>query len=320
MLLTGCSGDSASDISPDPTPSTGKSEIKVNADIRQMMEGTRLTKIDNIQSEDLKIDAYYHGTETKFLDGKRLRYNASAWKFWSDGEPGAQEHYYWPFEGSTVAGSSTVASTLDFVGYCPFSAPGYITGSSFDHASGASFTCNMSNYMTLASQDDLKEYLIAVLNEQTLATQTTAGGALPMVFKHPFALIKFVIAEGSGTHVKINSISINNLYTSATCTYNGSTMSWGSYDDETKAAMSQTGLNLKYGTATTETTPFMVIPKNYGSMTLTVNGTWDDWSDVTKDISTDISIDWQPGYIYTYTLTVTKYALTVNIQKYTEQW
>ena len=319
VLLTGCSGDSASDISPDPTPSTGKSEIKVNADIRQMMEGTRLTKIDNIQSEDLKIDAYYHGTETKYLDGVKLHYTGStpAWQFW-DGS--AQLHYYWPFDGSTVAGSSTVASTLDFVGYCPFSAPGYITGSSFDHASGASFTCDMSSYMTLASQDGLKEYLIAVLNEQTLATQTTAGGALPMVFKHPFALIKFVIAEGSGTHVKINSISINNLYTSATCTYNGSTMSWGSYDDETKAAMSQTGLNLKYGTATTETTPFMVIPKNYGTMTLTVNGTWDDWSNVTKDISTDISIDWQPDYIYTYTLTVTKYALTVDIQKYTEQW
>lgn len=317
MLLTGCSGDSDSDISPDPTPSTGKSEIKVNADIRQMMEGTRLTKIDNntdLQSEDLKIYAYYHGTSNAFLSGVKLHYTGStpAWQFW-DGS--AQLHYYWPFEGSTVAGSSTVASTLDFVGYCPFSAP-YITGSSFDPASGASFTCNMSSYMTLASQDGLEEYLIAVLNEQTLATQTTAGGALPMVFKHPFALIKFTITAASGTHVQINSISISDLKTSGTCTYNGTAMTWGSYSGSATMKIAQV---LKIG-GTTETTPFMVIPKNYRTMTLTVNGTWDDWSAVTKDISTDIDINWQPGYIYTYNLTVTKYALTVDIQKYTEQW
>ena len=316
MLLTGCSGDSASDISPDPTPSTGKSEIKVNADIRQMMEGTRLTKIDNIQSEDLKIDAYYHDTETKFLDGKRLRYNASAWKFWSDGEPGAQEHYYWPFEGSTVAGSSTVASTLDFVGYCPFSTPAYITGSSFDHASGASFTCDMSSYMTLASQDGLKEYLIAVLNEQTLATQTAAGGALPLVFKHPFALIKFVITTASGTHVKINSISLAGLKTSGTCTYNGTAMSWGSHSGSATLSNVQ---EMKVG-GTTETGLFMVIPKSYGSKTLTVNATWDDWSNVTMDVSANVTFNWQPGYIYTYNLTLAKYALTVDEAKYTEQW
>lgn len=316
VLLTGCSGDSASDISPDPTPSTGKSEIKVNADIRQMMEGTRLTKIDNIQSEDLKIYAYYHGTSNAFLSGVKLHYTGStpAWQFW-DGS--AQLHYYWPFEGSTVAGSSTVASTLDFVGYCPFSAP-YITGSSFDPASGASFTCNMSSYMTLASQDGLEEYLIAVLNEQTLATQTTAGGALPMVFKHPFALIKFTITAASGTHVQINSISISDLKTSGTCTYNGTAMTWGSYSGSATMTIEQV---LKNG-GTTETSQFLVIPSNYGSKYLTVNATWDDWSNTVtiSDYGTNVDFNWEPGYIYTYNLTLDKYGLIVNTSKYTEQW
>ena len=88
-------------------------------------------------------------------------------------------------------------------------------------------------------------------------------------------------------------------------------------------------LNLQYGTATTETTPYLVIPKNYGSKTLTINGTWNDWSgngawdpalNVTKDLSTDLDISWEPGYIYTYNLTVTPYAIKVNEAKYTEQW
>lgn len=79
-------------------------------------------------------------------------------------------------------------------------------------------------------------------------------------------------------------------------------------------------LNLQYGTATTETTPYLVIPKNYGSKTLTVNATWDDWSNVTMDVSADVDFDWQAGNIYTYNLTLEKYALKVDILKFTEQW
>ena len=321
VVLTGCGG---SDVVEDdnnvdaPKPlATSKEEIRVNTNVTSMM--TRATTIDSnsgLQGYDLKIDAYYNGTDTKFLDGTKLHYNGGdpAWVFW-DGS--AQLHYYWPFEGSKTAGGAT-ASTLDFVSYCPYTNPAYITPEDYDHTTGASFSCDVSSYMTNTAQASMQEYLIAVLNEQTLATQTAAGGELPLTFKHPFALIKFVIAEGSGEHVQINSISIADLYTTATCTYNGSTMTWGSHSGS--AAMSQTGLNLKYGTASTETTPFMVIPNNYGPKTLTVNGTWDDWSDVTKDISTDVDFNWQPGYIYIYTLTVTKYALKVDISKFTEQW
>ena len=175
-----------------------------------------------------------------------------------------------------------------------------------------SFTATLP--MTVAEQDGITELILAFTPGQS---KSSNSGQVTLTFLHPFALIKFVIAEGSGT-VKINSISIADLYTSGTCTCNGTTMTWGSYSGS--SAMSQTGLNLKYGTSSTETTPFIVIPNNYGLKALTVNATWDDWSNVTKDISTDISINWQPGYTYTYTLTVTKYALTVDTEKFTEQW
>ena len=311
MLLAACSS-SDSDDSP---VATSQNEIRITTNVTSMPSGTRATTIDNntLQGYDLKIDAYFNGTETKFLDGKTLHYD-SRWKFWAAGE----EHYYWPFDGSTVTIEDvpTVASTLDFVGFCPYDKPAYIGDPTYNHSTGVSFTCNMSSYMTLAQQSSMQEFLVSVLNEQTLATQTSAGGALPMVFKHPFALIKFVITEASGTNVQINSISISDLYSSGTCTYNGTAMTWSGQSGSTAMTIAQ---ELKRG-GTTATTPFVVIPNNYGSKTLTVNATWDDWSNVTVNVTANVDFNWEPGKIYTYNLTLAKYILIVDTQKYTEQW
>jgi len=323
-LLAACSkdsGDSTQQVGGEPQ------EIRVQTNLTKMQ--TRAITIDNITDYDLKIDAYYHDTETKYLDGTKLHYTGGdpTWVFW-DGS--AQLHYYWPFDGSkvTIAGNPTTASTLDFVGFCPYDKPDYIDDLAYDKDDGVSFTCDMSNYMTLARQTGaeaptiptMQEFLVSVLPNQTLATQTTAGGALPMVFKHPLAIIKFTITAASGTHVQINSISIAGLYTNATCTYNGTTMGWGSYDEGSKATMTieQT---LKNG-GTTETSQFLVIPQNYGSKYLTVNATWDDWSNTVtiSNYGTDVDFNWEPGCKYTYNLTLDKYGLIVNASTFTEQW
>ena len=327
-LLAGCSGsEGGEDVVPQNTNAGQQAELRLTANNMP----TRATTIDNntdLRGYNLKIDAYYHNTETKFLNGKRLRYNASAWKFWSDGEPGEQEHYYWPFDGSTVTidDEPVVASTLDFVGFCPYTKPAYIGDPTYNHSTGVSFTCDMSSYMTLARQTGaeaptipvMQEFLVSVLNNQTLATQTAAGGALPMVFKHPFALIKFTITAASGTHVQINSIKLTGLKTGGTCTYDGTTMAWSGYSGSADMTLTQT---LKNG-GTTEGTPFMVIPNNYGSKFLTVNATWDDWSNpvTISDYGTDVDFNWEAGRIYTYNLTLDKYGLIVDIAKYTEQW
>ena len=321
MLLVACGGgdgDGIEDIPPTVSADTQK-EIRVNTNLTKMQ--TRATIIDDnsdLQGYDLKIDAYYNGTDDKYLDGTKLHYTGGdpAWQFWS-GSPGSQTHYYWPFEGSKTPGGAT-ASTLDFVGFCPFIKPAYIGDPSYSHSTGVSFSCNMSSYMTLATQAGMQEFLIAVLNEQTLATQTAAGGALPLQFKHPLAIIKFTITAASGTNVQINSISIADMNTNATCTYNGSTMNWSGYIGSEPITIAQT---LKNG-GTTETTAFMVIPKNYGTKTLTVNATWDYWSNpVIQDVTADVNFNWLPGYIYTYNLTLDKYALKVETtETYTEQW
>ena len=324
-----CSGDST-DTTRTTNPNDGVSKAEINIDVtndsRQTKAGRRTNAINSdteLQDYDIRIDAYYNGTSTAYLSNVKLKYS-SGWKFWS-GEPGSESHYYWPIEGSVYDPSSAPVSSLDFVGYCPYDKPTYIGDPTYDYSTGASFTFDMSNYMTLARQNgdeeptipEMQEYLIAVLNAQTYTTQTAAGGALPLEFKHPLAIIKFTITAASGEHVQINSISIANLYTEGTCTYNGTTMSWGSYSGNDNMMIAQV---LKNG-GTTESSSYMTIPNNYGNKTLTVNATWDDWSAVTKDISTTVDINWEPGKSYTYTLTLQKYGLKVETtQTFTEQW
>lgn len=300
-----------------------RNEITVTTGVSGMLR--RANTIDNdiaLQGKDLKIDAYFHDRTDKYLDGKKLHYDlghtpSAAWVFW-DGS--AQEHYYWPATGAVFepSGVNITYTALDFVGFCPFDKPAYIGTPTYAVATGVSFTCDVSSYMTNTAQASMQEYLIAVLDSQTLQTQTDAGGALPMQFKHPFALVKFVITDASGTHVQINSIKIENLYTTGTCTYNGTDLAWSALSGAADMTLEQ---ELKIGTSTTETTPFLVIPTNYGTKYLTVNATWDDWSDVTiTTYGADVEFNWEPGHIYTYNLTLDKVALKVDIQKYTEQW
>lgn len=323
-LLAGCSGSNDDIV---PTNNEQKTEIAVSTNVTGMQ--TRATTYDNaaaLQSEgDVLVDAYFHDTNTKYINGIKLHYNSSSWIFW-DGS--AQLHYYWPVDGSIYDPSSAniTESSLDFVGYCPYTKPSYITaGPTYDYSTGnISFTCTMpttvineTSCMTLASQTDMKEFMCAKATAQTYTTQTAAGGDVPLEFKHPFALVKFVITSASGTHVKINNISISGLNTGGTCTFDGTTMSWDPYSGSAPMTIVQ---ELQVGN-TTETTPFLVIPNNYGSKTITVNATWDDWSNVTTNVTSDaVAIDWQPGYSYTYSLTLSKTALIVNTSKFTEQW
>ena len=292
-------------------------EIAVSTGVTGLQN--RVASVNNasdLQSCDLKIDAYFNGTNVEYLDDAMLVYDVDRWRF-DDGSDN-ELHYYWPIEGSVYdpADNNITYTSLDFVGFCPFEKPTYIGDPTYDAEDGVSFSCDLSSYMTLANQSSMPEFLVGIANEQTIATQTANDG-VPLQFKHPFALVKFVINAASGTHVRIDSIGIDDLSTTGTCTYNGTTISWDDLDDQ--ADMSLVGVNLTVG-GTTETDTIIVIPGIYNTH-LTVKSTWTEWSNVTiSDYGTDISFDWEPGHSYIYNLTVDKYGLKVDVQKYTEQW
>lgn len=307
-LLAGCAHDN------EPTM---LSEIAVTTGITGMQK--RVQSIDSntaLQGKEIRVDAYFHGTNTAYLSNTRLHYTGTTppWQFWNGT---SQLHYYWPIAGSVYDpnGANITVTSLDFVGFCPYTPPTYITDPGYDvENGGAYFTCNMSSYMTLANQASMQEYVIAVSNSQTFTTQTDNGG-VPLQFKHPLAQIKFVLNAASGTHVTVNSIGIANAYTNGTCRYDGSTISWTGIGSDT-VKIAQT---LKIG-ETTETSSVYVIPAN-GTKYLNVNAMWDDWGNVTiSDYGTDVTFNWVAGHTYTYNLTIDKYGLKVDTLQFTEQW
>ena len=316
MLLAGCVRDV-------PEIKEEKAEISVTTNLTPMrMRANTIDSNSELRGCDIKIDAYYNGTDTKYIDGAKLHYNSS-WMFWEDGEPGSQEHYYWPIEGSVYdpAGENITVSSLDFVGYCPYTAPSYITSGPSYTAGAISFVATMpttevDEVTYMANQASLNEYLVAKSANQTYAVQEEYGG-VPLQFKHPLAYIKFSLSEATTDNVTVNSISMEGLKTSGSCSFNGTTSTWSGQSGS--AAMNLTETLQRHETE--ETSPFIVIPNNYGEKTLSVNVTWTEWGEEqTRTYEAPLTINWVAGYAYTYTLTITKYELIVDVDKFTEQW
>ncbi len=289
-LLTGCGGDDAEDT---PTPPVEAKEIRLNADSWKVMQGsapTRATTYDNptaLQTEGaFTCTVYEAGTTTTYINATQVNWNSTTWVF-SDGR------HLWPESGN-----------LDFFAYMPAEAnratkAPYI--GTITYAAGApSFTCS-----TIPT-DGPYEFVYALTTDQNKTVHGSTG--VTMTFRHPFARVCFKLSDASGTAVTINSISISGSDIATTGTYTHDS-GWSSVS----GTGTLSGMNLD--------TPYIVIPNDYGYQTLTVNATWDDWSDVTTDVSASVDFDWAAGTSYTYTLTLSKYALKVETaETFTEQW
>lgn len=321
MLLAACSDDT-------PDTSAEVAEIRFRADAGQVMEGTRATTISSnseLQSQELRIDAYFHGTTTPYFSNALLDFQSSAWGFYQS-VGGTQLHYYWPIEGSVETASSINVGSLDFIGYCPYSLDNTcVTLNSYGNGS-LSFSCTLP--MTNATleveetgeeetgegkttQANLKEFLCAYQPNQTKATNS---GTVNMTFKHPFARIYFKLSAASGGSVSINSVTIAGVKNNGSCTFDGTTSSWTPSGDATDLVVT--------GTPATGDTPYLVLPQTFDSnLTFTVNATWSSWSNVTKNVSASVDVgSWAAGTSYTYTFTLKEDALIVDTSKFTEQW
>lgn len=298
MLLAACSS-SDSDDSP---IATSQNEIHLTTNVTSMPSGTRATTYENVT--DLQTEAhftcvaYQANTTTEYIASTTVDWNStnSRWEFNS-----GANHYYWPLPNS----NGGAWPSLDFFAYMPATKPSYITaGPTYSADHHVTFSCDMA-------QEVNKEFMFGVTLNQNGENPPAAG--VPMQFIHPFARIRFKLSDASGTSVKINSITLGGeYYKTADYSYDGSTSTWS--NPAGAGAFGTCQLN----------TDYLVIPSNssnYGPRTLTVNATWDEWSAVTRDISTTVDFNWgSPGHSYTYVLTLKKYVLIVDTKKYTEQW
>lgn len=297
VLLSACSSD---DTNTTPATSDDSSEIRLDASVWQVMEGTRATTFDDaetLQTEGFKCVVYNANETTEYISPVNVNWDGDSWEF--DGGK-----RYWPTSGS-----------LDFFAYSLHGTLAYISGLTYTTARNPRFTCN-DLPIVLTPADATKEFIWAMTTGQNKAGQGVSGVA--MTFKHPFARIRFKLSAASGSNVKVNSITIPDVYRDGTCTLTGT----GNTAVSTWSSLSDNASNLVIsGTPATNNDVFyLVIPCDYSSKTLTVNATWSDWGTATKDISADVSINWEAGSSYTYTLTLSKEALIVDVNKYTEQW
>lgn len=312
-LLASCGSDSADDVQR-PVEKQNQ-EISFKADVWKMAEATRATMYDNALLKDgenggFVCTAYNAGTiipnDYAKIDGTSVTWNESRsrWAF-SDGS------HYWPTSGN-----------LDFFAYAPRTAslPDYVTVyyavDGTPAAAAPHFTC-ADLPLSLTPSDATQEFIWALTTGQNRLDQGESG--VTMTFRHPFARVKFKKSASSSTNVTVTSITIPAIYRDGTCTLTGTgntaTSTWSGWDDNDE------GIEITGSPATSDDTFYLVIPNNYGSKTLSVAITWKEWDvEDSQTLTAPLDFNWAAGYSYTYSLTITKDDLKVDIEKFTEQW
>ncbi len=323
-LLTACSGGGSSSEeldpptpNPTPNPTPENQEIKLNANVWNMMEGMRATTYDDqaaIQTEGhFTCTVYQANTTTPYINTTTVDWNGDPTNKWlfSDGK------HYWPATGN-----------LDFFAYMPKagSLPSYITTGPTYAVNGTpapapSFVCtDLPVTFNTSSADATQEFIWALTPGQNKASQGATG--VTMTFKHPFARIYFKLAA-SHPNITINSITFKTLKNNGSCTFDGTTTTW-------TLTGSATDLVASYSPGASFTTdpeaqliggPFLVIPQDWTGG-IEVNASWTEWGEAkdNQTLTATVPTNWQSGYSYTYTFTITEFDLKVDIRRFTEQW
>lgn len=323
-LLTACSGGGSSSEeldpptpNPTPNPTPENQEIKLNANVWNMMEGMRATTYDNVgdlQEAGFKTYVYVDGGTTKYIDGSTVSYADSQWSF-DDGK------HYWPASGSLNFFAHSPKALTNT--HCTFDPEPY---DAEDNPDGYSedcprIVCSALPVAFTNNTDATQELIYAYTPAQNKAGQGASG--VTMTFKHPFARIYFKLAA-SHPNITINSITFKALKNNGSCTFNGTTTSWALTGDATNLVASYTGDSGRKTTSPEAQLiggPFLVIPQNWAGE-IEVNATWTEWGEEkeSQTLSATVPATWQSGYSYTYTFTITKFDLIVDISRFTEQW
>lgn len=316
-LLSACSKSNE-----EPTTAVANPEdnsIRLNAGVWRIKEGRRASTIDNntaLQGQDLKISAYFNGTNTAYLADAKLHYDTDAWVFWNGS---SQLHYYWPIEGSVYTAVPLTVSSLDFVGYCPYTTPGYISELAYAYGTGFSFDCDLTSYFTGATQASMPEFLYAYSDDQTYSDQVSAGG-VPLNFQHPFAKIILKISADQPKEVTITSITLKDIYKTGSYTSSGLT-NWNSLGDEDDFVITfSPAQTFSDHSEQIIDVPYIMIPQNWGGE-IEVAASWKNWGEtVSGTYSATVATNWEAGHSYTYSFKFSDYDLIVDIANFTEQW
>lgn len=325
ILLVACT---ANDSPENANNNGGKdSEIRLNAEVWRVMEGTRATVYNGgtLSSGSFICTAYDHGettvNTTSRVNATLVNWVEDHWEF----DDGA---HVWPTAGA-LDFFAYMPADLTYT-YCTVDLTPYDSETNSDGYSAGTprFTCADLPVTITRGSDNTNELILAYAADQdkagTNSTLQPTPAYVALNFKHPFARVYFKLSDESAASeadIVVNTITIPAIYRDGVCAFNGTaqTFTWSSLDDNDEGIVISAPSDGEQ--ATDATACYLVIPNNYGMKTFTVNATWKEWGEeVTDDISANVNINWEPGKSYIYTLTITKYALIVNVNKFTEQW
>ena len=313
MLLAGCSGD-------DDEKTAKNEEIRLNADVWQMMEGTRATTFDDqtpLQDEAHFTCMAYEADSNplvSYIPSTTVDWNTtnSRWEF-----NNGSSHYYWPLPAS----NGGAWPSLDFFGYMPATLPSYITaGPTYSADHNVTFTCSSLPMTNGGQGSSLKEFMLGMALGQNYGN---AAAGVPLQFQHPFARIKLQLAA-SHPNVTINSITFRSIKNNGSYDLSGSPK-WTTTGDDANFVLSLTGTDAVFddnpATATQIGEYYIMIPQAWAGE-IVVNADCLFWGDKINypSLTTTVPTTWQPGYSYTYTFNISPDDLKVDTEKYTEQW
>ena len=301
MLAASCGSDGFDDEPQNVADNASLQEIRLNANVWRMMEGTRATTYDNqaaLQAEAyFTCYAYLAGSTTTYINRSGVTYAASEWTF-NDGK------HYWPASGN-----------LDFFAYISSEVPTYITDME-DHPGQVSyyvqdpqFKCVMP--MTNSGQNIINEFIYAIATGQNKADQGATG--VNLTFQHPFTKIILKLSS-TQADIEINKITLKTIKDHGTYSDD---RGWSTTGDATNFVAEYSGTK----SANADLGTYLMIPQNWTG-NIEVEATWVDWGVSLKHtLTTKVdAVTWAPGTSYTYTFTITKTDLIVSSSKYTEQW
>lgn len=333
LALTGCSKDEAGNDSDAPVP------VRFEAGSPEVFKSRSLIESESaLQGAGFGVFAYMKGISgvTQCYDGENnwvacapnFMYNqqvtySGGWtytpvKYWPNDNN--------PADGSGASGSQT-HSYVSFFAYAPYfdtsSSPASgVTAISANNATGApalTYKWAADADLLYASQIDRYKYDSDDANDNG-----RVGDVVPFIFRHALAKVVFKVRRSSdfGMAVTLKSLSISGFSTSGTFNLGTETPSWSSRSGSGSQTLRSTDLSV---TAITESAAHdlggsLLIPGS--SLTYSIQYTIGETNNSRSGVSlvpTLIS-SLQVGYQYSIIFTVDTNGVTVNIEKYTEQW
>ena len=310
VLLSACSSD---DTNTTPAPSDDSSEIRMDASVWQVMEGTRATVINpGAVSGSFMVYAYYNTTTENYINGETVNYNegVSAWvnpQFWPKDKRSLDFFAYMPTD------LTNTSCTFDATAYDADTNPeGYTAGYPRIVCTNLPMTYDKAT-PTAGQGSNLKELVYAVKTGQSEASNS-AG--VELTFKRPFARITMQLSS-TQEDIHINSITFKGIKNNGSCSFDGTASTWTPSDDAVNFVATLNGDNYQ---ANDNIGTFIMIPQTWAGE-IEVNADWTVCGeDGTHTVTASAPTTWQPGYSYTYTFTITETDLIVDASKFTEQW